>query len=83
VSVSNPKGTKHKMGLPVVIEGDSAGSDFKATTGNCPAILAAGAKCSLDVTFMPMTKGKKSASLSMDDNASGAPQQVHLKGIGK
>jgi hypothetical protein len=71
------------MGLPVVIEGDSAGSDFKATTGNCPAILDAGAKCSLDVTFMPMTKGKKSASLSMDDNASGAPQQVHLKGIGK
>jgi len=83
LGVSNPKGKKNKSRLPVLIEGVSGGPEFSATTGNCPATLEAGAKCTIDVTFMPMSKGKQHGLLSIDDNAKGDPQQVKLKGTGK
>jgi len=83
VKVSNPKGKKKKPGLPVLIEGVSGGAGFDATLGNCPATLPAGASCSLDVTFTPMSKGKQHTTLSVDDNADGDPQHIQLKGSGK
>jgi hypothetical protein len=69
--------------LPVLIEGVSGGPGISATTGNCPAKLASGAKCNLDVTFTPTSKGKQQATLTVEDNAFGAPQNVKLNGSGK
>jgi hypothetical protein len=82
LTVSNPKG-KTKRGLPVLIEGVSGGPGFSATTGSCPAMLASGAKCKLDVTFTAMSKGKQRGTLTIKDNAIGAPQNVQLNGTGK
>ena len=83
LSVSNPKGKKNKSRLPVLIEGVSGAPEFSATIGNCPMTLDAGAKCTIDVTFMPTSKGKQQGMLSIDDNANRDPQQVKLEGTGK
>jgi hypothetical protein len=55
--------------------------DF-AQTNTCGATVAAGANCSLSVTFAPTALGSRTASLSISDNASGSPQTVSLTGTG-
>ena len=59
-------------------------ADF-AQTNNCPkspATLAAGANCSINVTFTPLKGGPRSAAVSVTDNATGSPQKVTLSGTG-
>ena len=62
------------------ISGTNA-SSFAASS-NCPASLPAGASCTITVTFTPGTAGTLSATLSVADSASGAPQTVALTGTG-
>ncbi len=60
-------------------------SDF-SQSNNCPIspmTLAAGANCSITVTFAPSIAGAESAALSLTDNASGSPQSVNLAGTGE
>ena len=57
-------------------------ADF-SQTNNCGASVAAGAKCSISLTFKPSVIGSRVAALAIADNASGSPQQVSLKGNGK
>jgi len=56
-------------------------SDF-AQTNNCGASVAAGANCTIRVTFMPSASGSRTASVTITDNASGSPQTVSLSGTG-
>jgi hypothetical protein len=56
-------------------------SDFAQTNG-CGAIVAAGAKCTISVTFKPAASGSRTAALALTDNASGSPQAVSLTGTG-
>src|SRR5207248_1749825 len=44
--------------------------------------LAAGANCSINVTFTPTTSGARTGTLSVTDNAGGSPQTVALSGNG-
>jgi len=55
--------------------------DF-AETNTCGGSLAAGANCTISVTFTPQTAGSLSASVSVSDNAPGSPQTVSLTGTG-
>ncbi len=55
--------------------------DF-AQTNNCPASLAAGAKCTIKVTFSPQVNGGLSAAVTVTDNATGSPQTISLSGSG-
>jgi Abnormal spindle-like microcephaly-assoc'd, ASPM-SPD-2-Hydin len=58
--------------------------DF-AQTNTCPispSTLAAGANCSISVTFAPSATGSRSASVSISDNAGGSPQGLALSGTG-
>jgi len=51
----------------------------------CPSsssTLAAGAHCTISVTFTPTADGSRSAVLTVTDNASGSPQSVALSGTG-
>ncbi len=83
VTVSNPKGSKKKPGLTVVMEGYSgAGSPYSVTNG-CDAPLAPAAKCTIGVTFTPTASGPQNATLTIIDNAEREPQRVKLKGKGK
>jgi probable HAF family extracellular repeat protein len=51
-------------------------------THTCGSSLAAGASCSISVTFKPKATGTRTAALSVSDNAAGSPQNVSLSGIG-
>jgi hypothetical protein len=59
-----------------------ASGDF-SQTNNCGATLAAGANCTISVTFKPTAGGTRSGSLSVADNATGSPQTVGLSGSGE
>ncbi len=73
---------------PIAITSVSLGGanpgDF-ARTNNCPtgtARLAAGASCTVSVTFRPTAGGPRAATLSITDNATGSPQVATLAGTG-
>ena len=53
-----------------------------AQTNTCPASLAAGANCSISVTFTPTAVGSLPGTISVTDNATGSPQTVTLTGSG-
>ena len=71
--------TIHSIGL----SGPNSGDFHQQNT--CPSgssTLAAGASCTISVTFTPTADGSRSASLTITDNASGSPQSVALSGSG-
>jgi hypothetical protein len=51
-------------------------------TNTCGNSLAAGARCTISVTFTPQAKGSRTATLDVVDNGGGSPQVVTLKGYG-
>jgi len=55
---------------------------YYSQASNCPAVLAAGASCSIGVTFAPMVTGSKSAKLSIATGATSTPLSVSLSGTG-
>jgi hypothetical protein len=83
VKVSNPKGKKKHPGFPVLIEMISDPGVFMETN-NCPASLAAGASCSISVTFTPSAPPtKQTGTLTITDNAKHSTETVPLSGTGK
>ena len=65
------------------VSGANAG-DF-GQTNTCPlspSTLAAGASCTISVTFTPTATGSRVASVQVTDNASDSPQSVGLSGTG-
>jgi N-acetylneuraminic acid mutarotase len=64
----------------IAIAGTNA-ADF-AQTNTCGESLAAGANCTISVTFSPASAASLSATLSVTDNATGSPQSVTLGGTG-
>jgi len=59
----------------------STSGDF-LRSNNCGAVLPAGAKCTINVTFKPTTYGARTGSLMIADDASDSPQAVGLSGTG-
>jgi YVTN family beta-propeller protein len=57
------------------------GGDF-AQTNTCGTSLAAGANCTISVTFTPSGTGNRSATLVITDGAADSPQNVSLGGTG-
>jgi hypothetical protein len=55
--------------------------DF-AESNTCGTSVAAGANCTISVTFTPSAEGSRIATLTITDNASGSPQTVALSGSG-
>src|SRR5208337_4948666 len=55
--------------------------DF-AQTNNCAGSVAAGAGCTISVTFNPTAIGNRTGALTLTDNASNSPQTVTLSGTG-
>ncbi len=58
-----------------------ASGDF-AETNNCPASMATGTKCTLEVTFTPTATGTLTGAITITDNAANGPQSVALTGTG-
>jgi hypothetical protein len=64
----------------ITITGTNANNFANTTT--CGATLAAGANCTINVTFTPTAGGARSATLSVADDAAGSPHTVALTGTG-
>jgi hypothetical protein len=60
-----------------------AGPGVFMQTNNCPASLAAGASCSISVTFTPSAAMKQTGAVTITDNGNGGMQKVPLSGTGK
>jgi phospholipase C len=57
-------------------------SDHFNQTNNCPTDLAAGASCTVSVTFTPTQKGQVKGTLSITDADNTSPQGVSVVGTG-
>src|SRR5947207_13035700 len=72
----------------LTINSFAASSDFAATSTGAsacptsPATLAAGANCTINVTFTPTASGARTGTLSLADDAGGSPQIITLSGNG-
>jgi hypothetical protein len=64
----------------ISVSGTNA-SDF-TQTNTCGSSVAAGANCTISVTFKPAATGTRSANLSVADSATGSPQTLSLSGTG-
>src|SRR5208282_1286278 len=64
----------------ITITGANPKDFAQATT--CAGTLAAGANCSISVTFTPATAASFSATISVADNAANTPQTATLSGVG-
>ena len=58
-----------------------ASGDFARTT-TCGATLAAGANCTINVTFTPTAEGARSGSLTITGDATSGPNTISLSGVG-
>jgi ASPM-SPD-2-Hydin domain-containing protein/beta-propeller repeat-containing protein/centrosomal CEP192-like protein len=73
---------------PLTINSISASGDFAETSTGAsacpisPATLAAGANCTISVTFTPTATGARMGTLTVTDNAAGSPHTVSLTGTG-
>jgi Abnormal spindle-like microcephaly-assoc'd, ASPM-SPD-2-Hydin len=56
-------------------------ADF-TQTNNCGSSVAAGASCTITVTFTPQASGTRSAAVTLTDNAGNGTQTVNLAGTG-
>ncbi|RKR86272.1 glucose/arabinose dehydrogenase [Micromonospora pisi] len=63
------------------LTGVSVTGDF-AQSHNCGSSLAAGATCTVNVTFTPTASGARTGTLSVVSNAPGSPHTVALSGTG-
>jgi Abnormal spindle-like microcephaly-assoc'd, ASPM-SPD-2-Hydin/Beta-propeller repeat len=66
----------------IVVSITGASASLFAKTSACPATLAAGASCTISVTFTPTAIGIVSATLSVADSFAGSPQTATLTGTG-
>lgn len=53
-----------------------------AEANNCGTSLAAGASCTINVTFTPSASGTFTGTITITDNAPGSPQSVVVTGAG-
>jgi hypothetical protein len=53
-----------------------------AQTNTCGMSVAAGANCTISVTFTPTATGTRTGAITITDNATGSPQTVNLTGTG-
>jgi len=82
VTLTN-NGTAPLIISSIAISGANSG-DF-AENNNCPAStssLAAGAKCTINVTFTPTATGNRATNIAITDDAADSPQAVALSGTG-
>ncbi|HEY4018855.1 MAG TPA: choice-of-anchor D domain-containing protein [Pseudonocardiaceae bacterium] len=63
------------------VSGISTSGDF-AQTNTCGSSIAAGASCTVNVTFTPTASGTRTGTLSLASNASNNPVSVALTGTG-
>jgi hypothetical protein len=67
--------------VPVALDGIVASGDY-LVGGDCGAAIAAGASCTVNVSFFPRMRGQQGGALEIRSNAEGSPHRVQLSGAG-
>jgi len=82
-SAAKPVKLTNSGSAPLTISSISTSGNY-AQTNNCVSPLAAGAYCTINVTFTPppTVAGGQAGTLTIVDNATGSPHKVTLSGIG-
>ena len=78
ISLGGEKLLPHTVGAAIAF----VASDYQLSNNTCGASLAAGANCSLSVTFTPTGSGTRVGTVLIRDSAAGSPQTVVLSGTG-
>jgi hypothetical protein len=60
-----------------------ASTRFTVASNTCGSSIAAGASCTVGVTFSPTATGATTGTLTFTDNAPNSPQTVSLSGTGR
>jgi hypothetical protein len=81
-SASQPVILSNSGGAAMTLASIAASGDF-AQTNTCGSSVAAGANCTINVTFTPTEGGGRSGAITVTDNASGTPHTVSLAGTGE
>jgi len=81
ITVQNNLGTTLTFS-GITLTGTNAG-DFAQSATTCGATLAAGASCTVSITFTPTAQGSRVAVLDVADNAITSPQTANISGTGK
>ena len=61
----------------------TSSAGFGLASNTCGASIAAGAKCTVGVTFSPTASGSIAGTLTFTDSAANSPQVVKLSGTGR
>ena len=72
---------KNAMATALTIKSIAITGDY-SQTNNCGTSLAAGASCTVSVTFKPTVAGSRTGTLTITDGAVTSPQTVSLTGTG-
>ncbi len=79
---SKPKPVTITAETVTLLIGSIATTGDYSQTNNCPASLAAGTSCTVNVTFTPTQSGTRSGTMVMTTSDAGSPQSVKLSGTG-
>jgi sugar lactone lactonase YvrE len=79
-SVTLTNGGNAALSITAIAITGANNGDF-SQTNTCGNSVAAGANCSIGVTFTPTVSGNRSAAVTITDNSSGSPQSISLAGI--
>jgi hypothetical protein len=88
VAIGNTSASKtvtvtNRLPAPLGISSIVASGSFVIGGTTCGASLAAGANCSVSVTFVPTAIGAAAGALTFTDSALTSPQKVNLTGTGR
>jgi hypothetical protein len=79
---ASPIKLTNEMSVPLTgINVAVSGAAF-SQTNTCGISLAAGAQCTVSVTFAPTASGTQSGTVSITDSAANSPQTITLQGSG-
>src|SRR5215510_3603661 len=65
----------------LTISGIAASGDF-VQSNSCGSSVAAGASCTISVSFVPAAGGPRGGAVTITDNATGSPHVISLNGTG-
>src|SRR6267143_1889177 len=73
----------NRQSVALNFAGTAVSAGFGVASNTCGASLAAGASCTVGVTFSPTTTGSITGALTFTDDAPNSPQTVSLSGTGQ
>jgi hypothetical protein len=82
VTLTNPGTLSALSGLTLAVSATGTADGFGLSDNTCGTMLAAGASCTVNVTFIPSSYGPLNGTLTASSTNGGNPVSLQLSGIG-